>query len=123
MATRPRGRPDADVSRADAARARTLARAVAARVGLDRGGGGDGAGTRPAHDRRVARQLLPRRASEHHLPPRGWLPPALNAAQNAAQQARLQAAVQEAPRAAGIAAGDWTWKVVRTFCRERFGIV
>jgi transposase len=39
-----------------------------------------------------------------------------------AQQAQLQAAGQAAPRAAGIEAGDWTWKVVRTFCRERFGI-
>jgi transposase len=34
----------------------------------------------------------------------------------------LQVAVQAAPRAAGIEAGDWTWKVVHTFCRERFGI-
>jgi transposase len=30
--------------------------------------------------------------------------------------------VQASPRAAGIAAGDWTWKVVRTFCRARFGV-
>ncbi len=34
----------------------------------------------------------------------------------------MKAAVQAAPRAAGIEAGDWTWKVVRTFCRERFGV-
>jgi transposase len=34
----------------------------------------------------------------------------------------LKAAVPVSPRAAGIAAGDWTWKVVRTFCRERFGV-
>jgi len=27
-----------------------------------------------------------------------------------------------APRVAGIEAGDWNWKVVRTFCRERFGV-
>jgi transposase len=39
-----------------------------------------------------------------------------------AQQAQLQAAGQAAPRAAGIEAGDWTWKVVRLFCRERFGV-
>jgi hypothetical protein len=26
------------------------------------------------------------------------------------------------PRAAGIEAGDWHWKVVRTFCQQRFGI-
>jgi transposase len=34
----------------------------------------------------------------------------------------LKAAVQASPRAAGIEAGDWNWKVVRTFCRERFGV-
>ena len=34
----------------------------------------------------------------------------------------MRAAVQAAPRAAGIEAGDWTWKVVRAFCRERFGV-
>jgi hypothetical protein len=39
-----------------------------------------------------------------------------------AQQAELQAAVQAPPRAAGIAAGDWNWKVVRIFCRRRFGV-
>jgi transposase len=31
--------------------------------------------------------------------------------------------VQAPPRAAGIEAGDWNWKVVRAFCRERFGVV
>jgi len=30
--------------------------------------------------------------------------------------------VQVAPRVAGIEAGDWNWKGVRTFCRERFGV-
>jgi transposase len=30
--------------------------------------------------------------------------------------------VQASPRAAGLAAGDWSWKVVRTFCRERFRV-
>jgi DDE superfamily endonuclease/Winged helix-turn helix len=30
--------------------------------------------------------------------------------------------VQAPPRAAGVEAGDWTWKVVRTFCRQRFGV-
>jgi transposase len=30
--------------------------------------------------------------------------------------------VQASPRAAGVEAGDWTWKVVRTFCRERFRV-
>ena len=34
----------------------------------------------------------------------------------------MKAAVQASPRAAGIEAGDWNWKVVRTFCRERFGV-
>jgi transposase len=34
----------------------------------------------------------------------------------------LKAAVQASPRAAGIEAGDWTWKVVRAFCQQRFGI-
>ena len=30
--------------------------------------------------------------------------------------------MQASPRAAGVEAGDWTWKVVRTFCRERFRV-
>jgi len=30
--------------------------------------------------------------------------------------------VRAPPRAAGLAAADWTWKVVRAFCRERFGV-
>jgi transposase len=30
--------------------------------------------------------------------------------------------VQAPPRAAGIEAGDWTWKVVRRFCQQRFGV-
>jgi transposase len=30
--------------------------------------------------------------------------------------------VQGSPRAVGLEAGDWTWKVVRLFCRERFGV-
>jgi transposase len=34
----------------------------------------------------------------------------------------LKAAVQAPPRAVGIEAGDWNWKVVRTFCKERFGV-
>jgi transposase len=39
-----------------------------------------------------------------------------------AQQAQLKAAVQAPPRAASLEAGDWSWKVVRTFCRQRFGL-
>ncbi len=31
-------------------------------------------------------------------------------------------AVQASPRAAGIEAGDWNWKVVRTFCQRRFAV-
>jgi hypothetical protein len=34
----------------------------------------------------------------------------------------LKTAVQASPRAAGIEAGDWNWKVVRLFCRRRFGV-
>jgi transposase len=30
--------------------------------------------------------------------------------------------VQAAPRTAGIEAGDWNWKAVRAFCRQRFGV-
>lgn len=30
--------------------------------------------------------------------------------------------MQASPRAVGIEAADWTWKVVRTFCRQRFGV-
>jgi transposase len=66
----------------------------------------------------VAGPLLSGRASEHRLRAQRWLPPALAPA----QQATLKAAVQASPRAAGIEAGDWTWKVVRRFCRERFGV-
>lgn len=39
-----------------------------------------------------------------------------------AAQAELKAAVQASPRAVGIEAGNWNWKVVRTFCRQRFGV-
>src|SRR5215204_4043043 len=118
MAARPRGRPDADVSRADATRARTLARVVVAGSGVDGGRGRGRAGARSAHDWRMAGRVLPRRADEYHLRADGWLPPALTEA----QQAQLKAAVQASPRAASIEAGDWTWKVVRTFCRQRFGL-
>jgi transposase len=34
----------------------------------------------------------------------------------------VKEAVQGAPRAAGIELGDWNWKVVRQFVRERFGV-
>ena len=34
----------------------------------------------------------------------------------------MKTAVQASPRVVGIEAGDWSWKVVRTFCRQRFGI-
>lgn len=34
----------------------------------------------------------------------------------------MKAAVQASPRAVGIGAGNWNWKVVRTFCRERFTV-
>jgi transposase len=61
---------------------------------------------------------LPGRPGEYHLRAQWRFPPALNAA----QQAALKAAVQAAPRTAGIEAGNWNWKVVRTFCRERFGV-
>lgn len=30
--------------------------------------------------------------------------------------------MQAPPRCAGIEAGDWTWKGVRAFCRQRFGV-
>lgn len=30
--------------------------------------------------------------------------------------------MQRSPRAAGIEAGDWNWKVVRTFCQQHFSI-
>lgn len=66
----------------------------------------------------MARPLLPGRAGERRLRADWWLPPALNVA----QQAELKAAVQASPRAAGIEAGDWNWKVVRIFCKERFGV-
>ncbi len=44
------------------------------------------------------------------------------------QRGELKAAVQASPRAAGLEAGDWNWnwnwnwKVVRAFCKERFGV-
>ncbi len=34
----------------------------------------------------------------------------------------MKAAVQGAPREAGIDLGDWNWKAVRQFIRERFGL-
>jgi transposase len=46
-----------------------------------------------------------------------WFPPALDKR----QQAEVKTAVQGTPRAAGIDPGDWNWKVVRQFVRERFG--
>ncbi|HXI15662.1 MAG TPA: IS630 family transposase [Chloroflexota bacterium] len=118
MAARCRGRTDADVPCAHAPRAGALARAVAARTGLAGGRGGGGARARSAHYRGVAGAVLLRRAHKCHVRAHGWLPPALNEA----QQAQLKAAVQVAPRVAGIEAGDWNWKGVRTFCRERFGV-
>jgi transposase len=45
-------------------------------------------------------------------------PPALNPA----QQAQLKAAVQRPPREAGIDLADWSWKVVRRYAAERFGV-
>ena len=48
----------------------------------------------------------------------GGSPPALDER----QQARAKAAVQGAPREVGIDLGDWNWKVVRQFIRERFGL-
>jgi transposase len=45
-------------------------------------------------------------------------PPALDER----QQAEIKAAVQAAPRAVGIDLGDWNWKVVRQFVRERFAL-
>lgn len=45
------------------------------------------------------------------------VPPALDER----QQAEVKAAIQGTPRAAGIDLGDWNWKVVRQFIRERFG--
>src|SRR5688572_573906 len=108
MEARPRGRAGADVSGADAPRARTLARAVAAGPGRDDCRRGGRLGARSAHHRRVARPVLPGRASQHHLRAERWFPPALTGA----RQAALKAAVQASPRAAGIEAGDWNWKVV-----------
>lgn len=37
------------------------------------------------------------------------------------EQAVLKAAVQRSPRDAGIAAANWTWKVVRQFVQQTFG--
>jgi transposase len=110
---------DAGIPGTDATRARAVACALAAGARLDDRRGGGGAGAQSPHDWRVADSVLPGRASEHRLRAQWWLPPALNTA----QQAELKAAVQASPRAAGIEAGDWTWKVVRLFCRKRFGVL
>src|SRR5215203_6893257 len=45
-------------------------------------------------------------------------PPALDAE----QQAQVKAAVQGAPRDVGIDLGDWNWKVVRQYVRDRFRV-
>lgn len=34
----------------------------------------------------------------------------------------MKAAVQASPRVAGLEMADWNWKVVRAFCRQRFGV-
>lgn len=112
------GGANAGVPSRDAPRAGALACAVAAGTGMDGGRRGCCAGAGSPHRRGVAGRLLSRRASEHHLRTHGWFPPALNVA----QQAALKAAVQAPPRAAGIEASDWNWKVVRAFCRQRFGV-
>src|SRR6266540_2432809 len=109
----------ADVPRVDAARARAVARALAGGAGLVGGPGGRGAGAGPAHGRRVARRVRPRRADGPGLRADGRLPPALDGA----QQAELKAAVRAPPREAGIDLADWNWKVVREFVRRRFGLI
>ena len=62
--------------------------------------------------------VLPGRPHSAGVCADGWVPPALDAV----QQAQLKAVVQAPPRAAGIEAADGNWKVVRPFCRERFGV-
>jgi len=44
-------------------------------------------------------------------------------ARSPAQQAELKTAVQAEPSAAGLELANWSWKVVRQFAVERFGIV
>src|SRR5262249_23525336 len=114
----PAGGADAGVPGAHAARARAVARTVAAGARLADHRGGGGLGARPADDWSVAGSVLPGGTGEHLLRAQWGLPPALSTR----QQAQLKAAVQAPPRAAGIEAGDGNWKVVRAFCRERFGV-
>src|SRR5262245_32663030 len=108
-----------DVPCADAARARALARAVAAGPGLVGGPGRRGPGAGPAHDWRMGRGVRPQRPGRPDLRADGRFPPALGPA----EQAELKAAVQAPPRAAGIELADWNWKVVREFIRRRCGLL
>src|SRR5438477_2975076 len=110
--------PRAHVPRADSARARAVARALAGGARLVGGPGGRGAGARPAHDRRVARRVRSEWSGGVGLRADRRLPPALDGG----QQARLKAAIQAPPREAGLDLADWNWKVVREFVRRRFGI-
>src|SRR4051795_6072352 len=66
----------------------------------------------------MARGLPRARPGRPDLRAERWFPPALNEG----QQAQVKEAVQGAPRAVGIDLGDWNWKVVRQFVRERFGL-
>src|SRR5947208_1267091 len=101
--------PRADVPRPDAARARALARTVAAGAGLAGEQGGGGAGARRPHYRGLARGVRPRRPGRPGLRADWWSPPALGAE----AQAGLKVAVQATPAEVGSALANWNGKVVR----------
>src|SRR3954453_599251 len=111
-------RPRADVPRPDAARARAVARPLAAGAGLAGHQGRGTLGARRPYDRRLADRLRarwPRRAGARAD---GRTPPALGAE----AQAGLKVAVQTAPAEVGIALANWNWKVVRHFIEDRCGV-
>ncbi|CAA9549617.1 MAG: hypothetical protein AVDCRST_MAG88-669, partial [uncultured Thermomicrobiales bacterium] len=70
--------PRADVSGTDAARARTLARPLAASARLARQQSGGRAGARGPHHRELARGIRPRRPRRPGLRADGRPPPALD---------------------------------------------
>ncbi len=107
----------ADVSSADAARAGTLACALAHGAGPLGNPGSRGPGQGRPHGWELAGGLPASWPSGPRLPADGRFPPALNGE----EQAELKAAIQAPPREAGIELSNWNWKVVREFVKRRFG--
>ncbi len=105
-------------SGANASRAGTLARRLAADSGLDGFSRGGCSGTGSPYHRPVGCRLRRGRAWGLSFRAVRRFPPALGEA----QQEELKAAVQELPVQAGIELANWYWRGIRQFVSERFGI-